>query len=107
MANCGRCFRVKPELTPFREHQEGVGICKSCRYELDISLGYLEYYGWTILAPGEVESMARDLAEKMAADMTPQPPTGQQHLPESASDGSGGERLPPVQKKPRKGRQGP
>ncbi|KKL44549.1 hypothetical protein LCGC14_2364590, partial [marine sediment metagenome] len=47
MANCGRCFRPKPDLKPYRETVTDE-ICKSCTYDLEAVVGFLEYHGWTI-----------------------------------------------------------
>ena len=105
MANCGRCFRPKPDLKPYRETVTDE-ICKSCTYDLEAVVGFLEYHGWTILPPGEIVEIAkavedRIIREGMQSELTPPPPT------ESPTDGSGGDAVPPVPEKPRKGRQSP
>ena len=78
MANCGRCFRPKPDLKPYRETVTDE-ICKSCTYDLEAVVGFLEYHGWTILPPGEIVEIAKAVEERMIregmqSELTPPPP---------------------------------
>ena len=108
MANCGRCFRPKPDLKPYRETITDE-ICKSCTYDLEAVVGFLEYHGWTILPPGEIVEIAKAVEERviregMQSELTPPPPT--ETLTEAA-EGSNGDEPPPGPEKAHKGRQRP
>jgi hypothetical protein len=80
-------------------------ICKSCTYDLEAVVGFLEYHGWTILPPGEIVEIAKAVEDRVIKD-------GMQSLDplipqESPSDGDSGYRLPPLQEKQPKGRKSP
>ncbi len=115
MANCGRCFRPKPDLKPYRETVTDE-ICKSCTYDLEAVVGFLEYHGWTILPPGEIVEIAkavedRILREGMQSGLTPQTPQGdgERPLDLSGTEIFGGPKAnpSPSPEKPRKGRKSP
>ena len=104
MANCGRCFRPKPDLKPYRETVTDE-ICKSCTYDLEAVVGFLEYHGWTILPPGEIVEIAKAVEDRVIRDgmQSLEPPNPQESPPE----GSDGGEPPSVPEKARKGRQSP
>ncbi|KKL44547.1 hypothetical protein LCGC14_2364570 [marine sediment metagenome] len=114
MANCGRCFRPKPDLKPYRETVTDE-ICKSCTYDLEAVVGFLEYHGWTILPPGEIVEIAKSIEERvirdgMQSELTPPPPTDNgphQTLTEAALEGQDNPDSTPGPEKQRKGRQKP
>ena len=123
MANCGRCFRPKPDLKPYRETVTDE-ICKSCTYDLEAVVGFLEYHGWTILPPGEIVEIAKAVEDRIIREgmqteyvyrggsneaITPQPPNGDGTEPDFKdpewSDPPPIKSIP--QEKQRKGRQRP
>ncbi|KKL06482.1 hypothetical protein LCGC14_2595600, partial [marine sediment metagenome] len=85
-------------------------ICKSCTYDLEAVVGFLEYHGWTILPPGEIVEIAKAVEDRVIRDgmqsgLTPPPPKDNgphQTLTEAALEGSG-YRLPPLPEKQPKG----
>ena len=107
MANCGRCFRPKPDLKPYRETVTDE-ICKSCTYDLEAVVGLLEYHGWTILPPGEIVEIAKAVEDRIIREgmQSLEPPNPQETLTEAAEGSDGGE-PPPGPDKQRKGRQSP
>ena len=117
MDNCGRCFRPKSDLKPYRYDQvkSGEEICKSCTYDIEAVVGFLEYHNWTILGPGELAKIAREIEERvisegMQSELTPPPPTDNgphQTLTEAALDPEPPWDGPSEPVKPRKGRQSP
>lgn len=68
MSRCNLCFREKQELKPFHPNVTDQ-VCKSCWYELDRVVGFLEHYKLTLafntedikhlsLAAGRIQSSA-------------------------------------------------